>query len=81
MIELLQAGKQQGWERLRQAIEQAQALGCTDAAAVRHLLSAEELARAPVELEASGDWSRYARPLPGMKEYDLLLASPTEVAP
>jgi len=79
MIGLLQSGKQHGWAQLQKAVEQAQGLGCTDAAAVQHLLQVEELGRIPVELEASGDWSRYARPLPGMQEYDLLLASAAEV--
>ena len=37
MIELLTLGKRHGWERLQQAVEKALALGCTDAAAVRHL--------------------------------------------
>ncbi len=82
MIELLQLGKQHGWERLKQAIEQALALGCTDAAAVRHLLSFGELAR-PVrgECELGEGLAQYERPLPVMSEYDLLLAAAeTEVA-
>lgn len=45
MIELLTLGKRYGWERLRQAIEESLALGCTDAAAVRHLVTAGELVR------------------------------------
>ena len=40
MIELLALGKRHGWDRLKQAVEEALALGCTDAAAVRHLLTA-----------------------------------------
>ena len=35
MIELLQLGREQGFARLRVAIEAALDLGCTDAAAVR----------------------------------------------
>jgi len=45
MLELLALGKRQGWERLRQGIEQSLALGCTDAAAVRHLVTAGEFVR------------------------------------
>jgi hypothetical protein len=70
MIELLALGKRHGWERLQQAVKTALALGCTDAAAVRHLLTATEL-------------ERYERPLPQMNEYDQLLsiaAAATEVA-
>jgi len=47
MIEFLSYGKQQGWDRLKNAIEQALQLDCMDAAAVRHLLSFGELVRAP----------------------------------
>src|SRR3989442_1328513 len=50
MIDLLTLGKRYGWERLQQAVEKALALGCTDAAAVRHLLTATELGRPRTEL-------------------------------
>jgi transposase len=82
MIELLSCGKQQGWDRLQNAIEQALALGCTDAAAVRHLLSFGELAHPVREgCEVGGGLEQYERPLPVMSEYDLLLATAeTEVA-
>jgi hypothetical protein len=43
MIELLQLGREHGFARLRVAIEAALDLGCTDAAAVQHLLAAESL--------------------------------------
>jgi hypothetical protein len=73
MIELLQQGSKQGWERLRQAVEQALELGCTDAAAVRHLLVFGELGHAPVEGIALDGLERYERPLPVIDEYDQLL--------
>ncbi len=83
MIELLTLGKRQGWGRLTQAIEESLALGCTDAAAVRHLVTASELVRSRTEpFELSG-LERYDRPLPQMQEYDLLLgvtATGAEVA-
>lgn len=73
MIELLALGKRHGWDRLREAIEESLALGCTDAAAVRHLVTANELVRSHTEpFELSG-LKRYDRPLPQMQEYDLLL--------
>ena len=69
-----------GWERLQQAVEQALDLGCTDAAAVQHLLVFGELGHAPVEGFALDGLERYERPLPGMSEYDLLLDEVAEVA-
>ena len=85
MIELLRQGKQQGWDRLEHAVEQALSLGCTDAAAVRHLLSFGELAHPPAESCAvDSGLERYQRPLPVMNEYDLLLGeamTEAEVAP
>ena len=82
MVELLTLGKRHGWDRLQQAVEKALALSCTDAAAVRHLLTAAELGRPhPALLELNG-LERYERPLPQMNEYDQLLgiaASTAEV--
>ena len=76
MIELLSCGRRQGWERLKNAIEQALALGCTDAAAVRHLLSFSELARPARDgCQLEQGLERYERPLPVLSEYDLLLAT------
>jgi Mu transposase, C-terminal domain len=83
MIELLTLGKRHGWKRLQQVIEQSLALGCTDAAAVRHLLTATELSRPRNELLELNGLERYERPLPQMNEYDQLLsivASTAEVA-
>ena len=76
-------GKRHGWDRLQQAVEQALALGCTDAAAVRHLLTATELGRPRTEFVELNGLERYERPLPLMNEYDQLLsiaATATEVA-
>jgi transposase len=83
MIELLVLGKRHGWERLQQAVEKALALGCTDAAAVRHLLTTGELTRPRTELLDLPGLERYERPLPQMNEYDQLLsvsATAVEVA-
>ena len=64
MIELLSWGKQQGWDRLKNAIEEALALGCTDAAAVRHLLNFGELARPDTARTANSirDWNSTSVP-------------------
>ncbi|MBI4480379.1 MAG: IS21 family transposase [Acidobacteria bacterium] len=73
MIELLALGKRHGWERLKQATAEALAFGSSDAAAVRHLLTASDLSRSrPEAFELSG-LERYERPLPQMHEYDRLL--------
>jgi hypothetical protein len=73
MIELLGLGKKHGWERLRQAVEEALAFGSSDAAAVRHLLAATELARSRPEPFPLGGLEQYERPLPPIQEYDRLL--------
>jgi hypothetical protein len=73
MIELLALGKRHGWDRLRRVVEQALSLGCTDAAAIRHLLSAGELIRPRAEALVLHGLERYERPLPQIAEYDGLL--------
>jgi hypothetical protein len=83
MIELLTLGKRYGWDRLQQVVEQSLALGCTDAAAVQHLLTATELNRPRTQFLELNGLERYDRPLPLMNEYDQLLsiaATATEVA-
>lgn len=77
MIELLRLGSQHGWEALKKAVEQALALGCTDAAAVRHLLVAGELAHREKPMREIGSLERYERPLPVLSEYDGLLGTVT----
>ncbi len=77
MIELLTLGKRYGWDRLQQVVEQSLAMGCTDAAAVRHLLTATELSRPRIELLELNALERYERPLPQMNEYDQLLSVTT----
>lgn len=73
MIDLLKLTKEVGRDRLRQAIETALETGCTDIAAVRHLLQATDLNRPVCEAMDIGSLERYQRPLPLMNEYDQLL--------
>jgi hypothetical protein len=73
MIELLKLVRQHGQARLQEAIEKALATGCTDPAAVRHLLHAGELNHVACEAIDIGFLERYERPLPVMNEYDQLL--------
>lgn len=70
MVELLIKGKQAGYDRLTAAVEQALALGVTDAAAVHHLLGTP--AAPPPTLCG---WSGYDRPGPEVAHYDQLLAA------
>jgi hypothetical protein len=77
LIELLQLGRQQGYEQLTRAIEQALTCGAYDAAAVRWLLTAPPLAPPAVPSLAPTDLtpSDYVtRPLPSLDGYDQLLA-------
>ena len=74
MIELLQAGKRQGYDRLQTAITEALAFGSQDDAAVRHLLEAGGLARSRPEAIEIGALVRYEQPPPVMTNYDQLLS-------
>jgi len=79
MVQVLSLIKHDGHERVRAAVEQAVALGCADAAAVRHLVESADLTHArdaTIELDTL---SRFERPLPVMTDYDGLLGE--EVAP
>jgi hypothetical protein len=75
MIELLKLGPKHGQAKLQQAIESAVASQCYDAAAVQHLLHADELRHSRCEAVDVGGLERYARPLPVMQEYDQLLTA------
>jgi transposase len=76
MIELLLLGRTHGQEKLRAAVGQALALGCTDSAAVRYLLTAPQLERArPAPLPVA-DLAAFERPMPEIGDYDRLLAAP-----
>jgi hypothetical protein len=75
MIDLLKLTKEFGRDRLRQAIETALETGCTDTAAVQHLLHANDLNRPVCEAMDIGSLERYQRPLPVMNEYDQLLGA------
>lgn len=71
MIGLVQLGRTHGHDRLRAAIEEALALGCTDSAAVRHLVTATD--RVPPAALDVGSLAQFERPLPDLTPYDRLL--------
>jgi hypothetical protein len=66
MIELLELGVSQGWDRLRVAVEQSLSMGCHVGAAIRHLPTAEQLKRPMIAAIEIGHLARYDRPLPVM---------------
>jgi transposase len=73
MIQVLSLIGRHGHERVRAAVEEAAALGCADAGAVRHLVEAADLTRARNALIELGELSRFERPAPVMTDYDGLL--------
>jgi transposase len=73
MIEILLLGQQHGAARLRKAIEKALELGCSDTAAVRYLLTADELEKNKPDAVELGALVSYERPQPSMAAYDQLL--------
>jgi len=74
MVGLLQMGRAHGHAALRGAIEAALVLGCTDEAAVRHLVTAQSLEHARPATVEVGVLAQFERPLPTVGEYDQLLA-------
>jgi hypothetical protein len=75
MIDLLKLSQKHGQQKLQEAVESALSSSCYDAAAVQHLLNAEDLRRTECEAIDIGTLERYARPLPVMLEYDQLLSA------
>jgi transposase len=73
MIAVLQLGRQYGLPRLAETVAQAVDLGCTEAAAIRHLLSVESLTHAVVEAMPIGALAGFDRPVPSVAAYDRLL--------
>lgn len=82
MIELLQVGRQQGYEKLAKALEEALALGASDPAVVRYLMAESESPREtapPLAWEEGKAREFYTRPLPSLSGYDQLLSDPSVV--
>ena len=73
MIDVLLLGREHGPARVRQAVEEALQLGCSDVGAVRYLLDGASRERqpapAPVDL---GALNRYDRPQPQLDDYERL---------
>jgi transposase len=74
MIAVLQLARTYGAVALQQTVTTALTLGCTDHAAVRHLLLTATLARPPVDpLLLGAALADYDRPQPSVAEYDTLV--------
>ena len=73
MVQVLSLVKQHGHARVRAAVDEAVTLGCADAAAIRHLAEAADLARARSAIIELAALARFERPLPVMTDYDGLL--------
>ena len=74
MIAVVRLVRPYGHARLREALEASLALGCYDAAAIRHLLAAEELKHETTESFCLGELACFERPLPVLTDYDQLLS-------
>jgi hypothetical protein len=79
MVGLVLLGREHGYRKLDGAIRLALDLGCSDAAAVRHLLTTAvptgEAGNATLPVAELGGLSRYERPQPVIDDYDQLLLS------
>ena len=81
MIAVIQLGKEFGHDAVRQAVDTAVKLGCSDGAAIRYLLTCAGQQRPAPEMAEVGDLTRYDRPMPCLSGYDRLLDRDQEVAP
>jgi hypothetical protein len=75
MIGVLQLARTYGTPALQRTVAVALTLGCSDQAAVQHLLLTATLARPPMEpLPIGAALAHYDRPLPSVAAYDTLLS-------
>lgn len=74
MVTLIRMGREFGYAKLEASVVQALELGCTDVAAIRHLLMTDQLQHAVAETVEIGTLTAYERPLPTMAEYNQLLS-------
>jgi hypothetical protein len=73
MVAVIRMGREFGYAKLESSVAQAMVLGCTDEAAIRHLLMSDELQHAATMTVEIGVLAAYERPLPTMVEYNQLL--------
>ena len=80
MIAVIQLGKEFGHDAVRQAVDSALKLGCSDSAAIRYLLTCAGQQRPVLEVAEIGEAHR-DRPMPCLTDTDRLLDQDQEVAP
>ena len=73
MVAVIRMGREFGYAKLATSVAQALVLGCTDEAAIRHLLMSDGLQHAAATTVEIGVLAAYERPLPTMTEYNQLL--------
>ena len=81
MIAVIQLAREFGHDAVRQAVDTAVKLGCSDGAAIRYLLTCAGQQRPAPEMAEVGELTRYDRPMPCLTGYDRLLDRDQEVAP
>jgi len=72
MIDVLLLAREHGQVRVRQAVEEALKLGCSDVGAVCYLLSVRGKQQPQVIPAQIGALNRYDRPQPSLEDYDRL---------
>lgn len=75
MVAVIRMGREFGHTKLEATVVEALTLGCTDVAAIRHLLMTDQLQHTARETIEIGALAAYERPLPTMIEYNQLLST------
>jgi hypothetical protein len=77
LVDVILLAPKYGWSAIRSCTERALEYGCTDASAVKCLLtqSGQPTQMTLLSMEDLGVLSRYERALPNMDSYDLLLTA------
>lgn len=74
MVAVIRMGGEFGYAKLEACVTESLRLGCTDVAAIRHLLMSDQLQHKVAETIEIGALAAYERPLPTMIEYNQLLS-------
>lgn len=74
MVAVIRMGCEFGHAKLEASVGEALQLGCTDVAAIRHLLMTDQLQHVAQQTVEIGVLAAYERPLPTMIQYNQLLS-------
>lgn len=75
MVAVIRMGREFGHAKLEASVVEALGLGCSDVAAIRHLLMSDQLQHTAHQTVEIGMLAAYERPLPTMIEYNQLLTA------